>query len=78
MHKKYQDRIPCSFAYKPVCVDDGFSKTIVLYRDKNTAYKFIEAILEEYGYCKKVMKNHINKNLIMTEEKENFQSSNAC
>ena len=24
------------------------------------------------------MKNHINKNLIMTEEKENFQSSNAC
>ena len=24
------------------------------------------------------MKNHFNKNLIMTEEEENFQSSNAC
>ena len=24
------------------------------------------------------MKNHFNKNLIMTEEEENFQSSNTC
>ena len=24
--KKYQDRIPCSFAYKIVCIDDRFSK----------------------------------------------------
>ena len=30
--KKYQDPISCSFAYKLVCVDDKFSKTIVLYR----------------------------------------------
>ena len=30
--KKYQDNIPCSFAYKLVCVDDKFSKPIVIYR----------------------------------------------
>ena len=51
--KKYQDHIPCSFAYKLVCVDDKFSKPIVLYRGEDVAYKFIEAILEEYEYCKK-------------------------
>ena len=64
--KKYQDHIPCSFAYKLVCGDDRFNKPIVLYRSENAGYKFIEAILKEYEHCKKVMKKHFNKNLIMT------------
>ena len=70
--KKYQDHISCSFAYKHVCTDDKFSKPIVLCRGKSPAYKFIEAILEEYKYCKKVIKKHFNKILIMTEEEEQF------
>ena len=32
--KKYQDHIPCSFAYKLVCIDDKFSKDLVLHREK--------------------------------------------
>ena len=52
-------------------------KPIVVFRGENAAYEFIEAILKEYEYCKKVMKKHFNKNLIMTEE-ELFQSSNIC
>ena len=32
--KKYQDHIPCNFAYKFVCIDDKFSKPIVVYRGK--------------------------------------------
>ena len=28
--KKYQDHIPCSFAYKVVCIDDKFTKDVVL------------------------------------------------
>ena len=32
--KKYQALIPCSFAYKVVCVDDKFSKPVVLYTVK--------------------------------------------
>ena len=51
--EKYQSHIPCSFTYKVVCVDDKFSKEIVLYRRKNAVHRFIEAILEEYDYCKK-------------------------
>ena len=54
--QKYQDHIPCSFAYKLVCVDDRFSKPIVSCRCENAAYKFIEAIFKEHQYCKKVMK----------------------
>ena len=46
--EKYQAHIPCSFAYKVVCVDNKFSKKVVLYRGKNAVYRFIEAILNEY------------------------------
>ena len=28
--KKYQDHVPCSFAYKIVCVNDRFTKRIVV------------------------------------------------
>ena len=37
------------------------------------------SILEEYHYCKKMIKKHFNKNLIMSaEEEERFESSNSC
>ena len=76
--KKYQDHVPCSFAYKVVCTDDKFSKPIVVFRGENAAYEFIKAILKEYQYCKKARKKHFNKNLITSEEEEQFQSSKAC
>ena len=59
--KKYQDHVPCSFAYKLVCVDDKFSKSIVVFRGENAAYEFIKAILKEYQYCKNLMKKYFNK-----------------
>ena len=54
--EKYQDHIPCSFAYKVVCVDNKFSKEVVLYRGKNAAYRFSKTILKEYNYCREVLK----------------------
>ena len=48
--EKYQDHLPCSFAYKLVCVNDKFSKNIVLYRGKNEVYKSIQSIFKEYSY----------------------------
>ena len=51
--EKYQKHIPCSFSYKIVCVDDKFSKPVVLCRGRNTVNKVIEKILKEYDYCKK-------------------------
>ena len=51
-----------------------------MYRGKNAVYKFIKSIFSEYNYCRKVIKNHFSKNLIMTaeEEEERFQLSNIC
>ena len=59
--KKYQDHLPCSFAYKVVCIDDRFTKPIVVHRGENAAYEFIKAILKVYKYCRKVMKNTLMK-----------------
>ena len=39
--EKYQGQIPCRFAFTVVCVDNKFSKKVVLYRGKNAAYRFI-------------------------------------
>ena len=61
-----------------MCVDDKFIKPVVVFRGENAAYEFIKAILKEYQNCKKVTKKHFNKNLIMSEEKEQFQLSNIC
>ena len=77
--RKYHDHVPCTYAYKVVCIDDRFSKSIVVFRSKNAVYEFIKAILKEYKYCKKTMKEHFNKNLVMTEKEEHlFQQSNTC
>ena len=77
--KKYLEHVPCSYDYKVVCIDDRFSKPIVVFRGKNAAYEFIKAILKGYKYCKKIMKENFNKNLILTEEEEHlFQQKNNC
>ena len=76
--KRYQNHIPCSFAYKLVCVNDEFIKPIVVFRGENAAYELFKAILKEFECCKKVMRKHFNKNLITSKEEEQFQSSNTC
>ena len=68
--KKYQDHIQFSFAYKVVCIDDKFTRPIVVFRGENVAYEFVIAIRKKYEYFKKVMKKYFNKTLIMNEKEE--------
>ena len=68
--EKYQSHIPCSFAYKVVCIDNKFSKKVVLYRGKNAVYKFIEEILSEYSYCSGVIKNILIRVLLCIQKKK--------
>ena len=69
--KKYHEHVPCSYAYKVVCIDDRFTKSIDVYRGEHAAYEFIKAVLK-YKYCKKIMKKHFNKNLVITEEEKHL------
>ena len=51
---------------KLVCVNDKFSKDVVLYRGINAVFKFNQIIFKEYSYCRSVMKKHFNKNLVIS------------
>ena len=59
--------------------NNKFSKRVVLYTEKYAVYRFFEAILKEYNYCKKIIKMHFSKILTMSaEEEEKVQLSNSC
>ena len=76
---KMQSHVPCGFGYKVVCIDDRFTKDVVIYRERDCVNKFIHAILDKYKYCKGVVRDNFNKNLIMSmEEEELFQKANKC
>ena len=45
------------------------SKPVVLYRGQNAVHIFIETILKEHYYCKKVIKKHFDKNLVMSKKR---------
>ena len=46
---------------------------------KIAVYKFVEAILKEYDYCKNMIKKRFNGNLVMSaEDEKRFKLSNKC
>ena len=76
----YQTHADCGFGYNVVCCyDDKYTKPIQIYRGEKSVYKFMENILEEVKYCKRVMKKYFNKPLRMTEENEQeFKKATTC
>ena len=76
----YQKHTDCGYGYKVVCCyDDKYTKPVQIYRGEKAVYKFMEAMLEEVKYCKKVMKKEFNKPLRMTKDNEKeFQKADKC
>ena len=65
---KYQKHIACSYGYKLVCIGDKFSKSFKSYLGEDAVSNFIISVTEESKYCNEVLKNHFNKELVMTKE----------
>ena len=76
----YQRHTDCGYGYKVVCCyDDKHTKPMQLYSGEKAVYKFMQNMLEEVKYCKKVMKKHFDKPLRMTREDENeFKKATTC
>ena len=76
----YQKHTDCGYGYKVVCCyDDKYTKPVQIYRGEKAVYKFMEAMLDEVKYCKKVMKKCFNKPLRMTKDNEKeFQKADKC
>ena len=78
--EQYQKHTACGYGYKVVCCyDDKFSKPIKIYRGKMAIQKFMEDMLAEVKYCKKVDITHFTKPLKMTyEDEESFKRAKEC
>ena len=55
-----------TFVYKLLSIDNKFSQDSCFLQRKSSINKLNEEILKKYNYCKNVIKNHFNKNLVMT------------
>ena len=52
----YQKQTDCGYGYKVVCCyDDKYTKPIQYYRGEKAVYKFMESMLNEVKYCKKIL-----------------------
>ena len=67
----YQKHTDCGFGYKVVCCyDDKYSLPLKIYRGEKAVYTFLEYMLDEVKYCKKIIKKEFNKPLKMMKEDE--------
>ena len=74
-----KDHIPCSYAFKVLCIDDRFREPVVIYRRQDAVYRFIDAMLGEKMYYREVIDKQFNKNLVMNkDDKKDFMESNKC
>jgi len=76
----YQKHKDCGYGYKVVCCyDDEYTKPEQIYKGENAVHLFMEAMLKEVKYCKRVMKKHFDKPLRMTEkDKAEFEKAEEC
>ena len=76
----YQKHTDCGFGYKVVCCyDDKYSQPLKIYRGEKAVYTFMEYLLDEVKYCKKIIKKEFIKPLRMTKEDEDkFKIADEC
>ena len=77
---KIQDQKCCGYGYKVVCCyDDQYTKDFKIYRGEDAAYRFIEEMINEYDYCKDIIKTKFNEPIVMTDEdKHDFINAINC
>ena len=57
--ESYQKHTDCGYGYKLVCCyDDKYSKDTRIYKGEKAVYKFLEAMLREVEYCKRIIKKN--------------------
>ena len=78
--ESYQKHTDCGYGYKLVCCyDDKYSKDTRIYKGEKAVYKFLEAMLREVEYCKRIIKKEFSKPLKMTKKDEKeFQKADKC
>lgn len=78
--RAYQHHKACGYGLNLVCTyDNNFSKPVQMYRGEDSIYKFIEQMLKEEEYCKELMEERFDKEMIITQkEQKEFDKSTFC
>ena len=68
------------YGYKVICCyDNKYTKPALIYRGENAVYKFMEKMLEEVQWCRKMTKKHFNKPVRMTKkDQHDFEEADKC
>ena len=75
----YQKHIPNSIAAKLVCTDNTYTLPIKLFFGSNGINEFLQWVFEIKKNCNNIIKNHFNKELIMTQaDEEKYNNTNTC
>ena len=76
----YQKHEDCRYGYEVVCRhDDKYSKPVHIHRGENAVHKFMDKMLEEIEWCKKMKHKHFNKDMILTKDDElNLKDADKC
>jgi len=77
---KCQKHTACSYGYKLVCCYDvKYTKPVKIYRGEDSIKKFMEQMLMEVEYCRKIISTKFKKPLVMSgEEEREFQAATEC
>ena len=75
-----QNHKDCGYGYKVICCyDNKYTKPAQIYRGENVVYKFMEKMLEEVQWCRKMTKKHFNKPVTMTKkDQQDFEEADKC
>ena len=76
----YQKHKDCVHGYKVICCyDNKYTKPVQIYRGENAVYKFMEKMLEEVQWCRKMTKKHFHKPVRMTKkDQQDFEEADNC
>ena len=76
---KNQEHFPNSIGAKLVCIGDRFNLPVIIFKGEKFVNKFIKWIFRQQKQIKRVIKEHFNKELIMTtQDEEVYNNSQIC
>ena len=76
----YQSHKACGYGYKLVCrYDNKYSKPVKIYRGEDAIEKFIREMLSEVSHCQIMVREELQKPLVMTDQNEkDYQNATKC
>ena len=76
---KYQEHFPNSIDANLLCIDDRFTLPVIIFKGNNCIDEFVSRVINQSNRIKETIRNHFNKELVMTiQDEEIYNNSQNC